>query len=389
MKKKDAFFGYERREGVGVRNHVLILPTVVCSAKVAIRIAEVLRNCQVAFHAFGCGQAGEDLEITYRTLRNTACHPNVGAVLLVSLGCEKIPSDRLADEISRTGKRVELLTMQDVGGSIQTIKKGVVMGRQLVKEVSRFKRKTFGTNELTIAVKCGGSDWTSGISANPSVGYAMDMIIDGKGRVVFSETPEIIGAEHILLQRVRNQQIGKMLIQAVKNVEERFRQLNVPAKETNPSLGNIAGGITTLEEKSLGAIYKAGTRTLEGVLNYAEGVPKKAGLFFMDTPGQDAEAVSGMVAGGAQIVVFTTGLGTPLGNPIAPVIKITGNPDTYRKLKTNIDINAGTIIEGKETLEQVGERVYREIFEVASGDKTRSEILKHDEFSIFRSHPSF
>ena len=389
MKEREIFYGYERPRGVGVRNHVLILPTVACSVRTAIKIAESVKGCKVAVHSLGCAQAGKDLEITYRTLRNTARNPNVASVLLVSLGCEKIQYNKLADEISEVGKRVELVVIQELGGTKKAVEKGVRIAKELTEEAFKLRRRAFDLGELIVAVECGGTDWTSGISANPAVGYAMDMIIDRGGSVVFSETAEIIGAEHILLKRAKDEKVRRDLMKLVKRMEHRFKALGLPARETNPSRGNITGGITTLEEKSLGAIYKAGTRPLEGVLEYAEEIPRGKGLFFMDTPGHDVESVTGMVAGGAQIVVFTTGLGTPVGNPIAPVIKVTGNPDTYRKLRDDIDINAGTIIDGQENIEEVGKRIYEKIISVASGEMTKSEISEHDEFSISREFPSF
>jgi altronate dehydratase large subunit len=389
MNGKESFFGYERPNDVGVRNHVLILPTVACSAKIALRISEAVKGSKVTFHSFGCAQAGEDLKVTYRTLRNTARNPNVTCVLVVSLGCEKIHSEGLADEISKDGKVVELLSIQDVGGTKNAIKEGTKMAKSLVAQANLLKRRAFDSCHLKVAVECGGSDWTSGISANPAVGHAMEMIVDAGGRVIFSETPEIMGAEHILLKRARSKKVERKLARVVRDVEERLKKMHVVARDSNPSRGNVSGGISTLEEKALGAIYKTGSRTLEDVLEYAEEVPRRAGLFFMDTPGQDVESVTGMVAGGAQIVVFTTGLGTPTGNPIAPVIKVTGNSDTFRRFRDNLDLNAGTIIEGKENAEEVGERVFKRILAVASGGRTRAELLGHDEFSILKVWPSF
>jgi altronate dehydratase large subunit len=386
--REDIFFGYERSDGVGVRNHVLILPTVVCSAKTATEIACTVKEARVATHPFGCAQAGEDLETTYRTLRNTGRNPNVASLLLVSLGCEKISADKLADDISNAGKRVEVVTIQD-GGTPTTLKKGIRIAKELVRDATKQVRVEFNVSDLVVGLNCGGSDWTSGVSANPAVGYAMDMIVDRRGRIILSETPEIIGAEHILSRRATDRKVGRKLLATVKIIENRCRRIGVPARGTNLSLGNVAGGITTLEEKSLGAIQKAGTKPLVDVVQYGEKVPKKGGLYFMDAPGHDVEAVSGIVAGGSQIVVFTTGRGTPVGNPIAPVIKITGNLQTYRRMKDNMDINAGTIIEGKETLKNIGKKIYQKILSVASGEKTRSEILGHQEFGIFKPYPSF
>jgi len=384
------FYGYERPNGrVGVRNHVLLLPTVVCSAHVASCISMAVKGTTTLYNQFGCAQAGEDFKTTVKTLIGLGKNPNIASVLVIALGCENTPYRDVAEEIQKTGKRVELMVIQEVGGTIKAIEHGTRIAETFVEEASLVQKRAFKAGELTVAVECGGSDWTSGIASNPAVGYAMDKLIEKKGTVVFSETSEIIGAEHILARRARDEEVKEKLLKMVAKIEKRSEMAGVDIREANPSPGNIAGGITTLDEKSLGAIYKGGTKPLEGALEYAEEIPKRAGLFFMDTPGYDVESMVGMVAGGAQLVVFTTGLGTPLGNPIAPVIKVTGNSETYQRMSDNIDINVGTIIDGLEDIEEAGSRIYREVLSVASGKRTKAEALGHKEFGMLKLSPSF
>jgi len=388
--EEDIFYGYERPDGrVGVRNHVLLLPTVVCSAHVASCISMTVNGTTILYNQFGCAQAGEDLKTTVKTLIGLGKNPNVASVLVISLGCESTPYKDVAEEIRKTGKRVELMVIQEVGGTIKAIEHGTRIAKKLVEEASLFQKRAFEARELTVAVECGGSDWTSGIASNLTVGYAMDKLIEKGGTVVFSETTEIIGAEHILARRARDEEVKEKLLKMVARMEKRSEIVGVDIRGANPSPGNIAGGLTTLEEKSLGAIYKGGTNPLEGALDYAEEIPKRAGLFFMDTPGYDVESMIGMVAGGAQLVVFTTGLGTPIGNPIAPVVKVTGNSETYRWMSDNIDVNVGTIIEGLEDIKEASSRIYREVLSVASGKMTKAETLGHKEFGMLKLSPSF
>ena len=237
---------------------------------------------------------------------------------------------------------------------------------------------------MVVAVECGGSDWTSGIASNPAVGYAADLIIDNGGRVVFSETTEIIGGEHILAKRRINGKVKEKLFKAVSRVIERAKREGIDLIGTNPFPGNIKGGLSTIEEKSLGAILKSGSKPIIDILEYGEEIPKEKGCYLWNTPGQDVKSICGMVSGGAQLVIFTTRRGTPTGNPIAPVIKVTSNPDTFKKMPDIIDIYVG-IIEKKETVEEAGKRIFETTLEVASGLRTRSEINKNKEFAIFRT----
>jgi altronate dehydratase large subunit len=238
-------------------------------------------------------------------------------------------------------------------------------------------------SELILGTECGGSDYTSGLASNPAVGAACDMLVSEGGMVILSETPELIGAEHLLARRARTPEMAQQVLDAVAWWENKAIAAGQNIREANPAPGNIAGGITTLEEKSLGCIYKGGTSPLEEVIPYASH-PTKKGLVFMDTPAHDIEQLTGMVAGGAQIIVFTTGRGNPLGTPIAPVIKITANRDTYLKMRDNMDIDVSKIIGGKETVPSAGKRIFEEIISVASGKVTKAEKLGQRDFCLFK-----
>ncbi len=381
-------YGYERSNGsIGFRNHVLVLPTVVCALHVARQIANSVPGTVLVENQHGCCQVGEDAEQTTKILRNIAIHPNVAAVVLVSLGCETVPYTKILREVEEAGKPVELVVIQEEGES-GALGKGVRVARRFVEYASKQTRRPAEFSDVIVGVECGGSDWTSAIAANPAVGYVADRIIDYGGTVVFSETTEVVGAEHILARRARTPEVARKLLSVVKRVEEKAKSLGVDLRGGQPTPGNIKGGITTIEEKSLGAIYKAGSKPLSGVLEYGEH-PQGRGLYFMDTPGQDVESMVGMVAGGAQIILFTTGRGTPTGNPIAPVLKITGNPWTYEKMKESIDINAGTIVLGEESIEEVGRRIFEELVNVLNGRLTKAETLGHGEFGIHKLYSTF
>lgn len=379
--------GYIRPNGkVGVRNHVLVLPCSICASEVAVRIASSVEGAVAVYNQHGCAQMPGDLEIVERVLVGFGKNPNVAAVLVVGLGCESISAERVAEKIASTGKPVEELVIQEAGGTLKALEKGVRVVRDLAREAHKATREEVDISEIVLALECGGSDVTSLLAANPVVGYVVDKFIDLGGTVLFSETTEVIGAEHLLVKRATSREVAEKLLAVVKRVEETIKSLGVDIRGSQPTPGNIEGGITTLEEKSLGAVIKSGSRAIQGVLEYGEEPPGK-GLYFMDTPGQDVESITGMVAGGAEVVVFTTGRGTPTGCPIAPVIKVTGNPYTYEKMRDNIDFYTA-IVEGKETIREAGERLFRELIEVINGKLTKAEALRHWEFGIFKTMPT-
>ncbi|KJS22348.1 MAG: carbohydrate hydrolase [Clostridiaceae bacterium BRH_c20a] len=376
--------GFWRPDGrVGIRNHLLILSSVVCANRATELIAASVPNAIGVTHQHGCAMIGADKDMVYRTLEGTAANPNVGAVLVLGLGCESIPAVELAESIAKSGKIVDYVSIQQAGGTMAAVQEGVKKASQMAANLGNMKREPFGWEHLVFATECGGSDTTSGLAANPVTGGVADRIVDLGGTVILSETPEMIGAEHLLARRAATPQLGQEILELIKKVENRYLNLGVDFRGGNPTPGNIAGGLTTLEEKSLGAIKKAGSRTVQEILDYAEK-PAKKGLVIMDTPGHDVESLAGMMAGGAQIAVFTTGQGTPTGHPIAPVIKITGNPKTWGCMAEDIDVNAGPIIQGKEKLADVEERLFNYLVDVINGQPAKAEIMGHREFGISR-----
>lgn len=335
-------------------------------------------NCQ---RHQGCGQIGEDQTIVKRTLIGFGTNPNVFSVLIVGNGCEQLAAEALGNAISGCGKQVEIIVIQDMG-----TKKAVSLGRRIVKEMCiealKLTRESIPVSELILGTECGGSDYTSGLASNPAVGVASDLLVAEGGTVILSETPELIGAEHLVAKRARTPEMARQILKTVAWWECQSVTAGQNIREGNPSPGNIAGGLTTLEEKSLGCIYKGGTSSLEEVISYASS-PTKKGLVYMDTPAHDIEQLTGMVAGGSQIVVFTTGRGTPIGSPIAPVIKITANRDTYRIMRDNMDMNVSSILRGSEKVREAGNRIFQEIISVSSGKPVKAEKLGYRDFCMF------
>ena len=384
----ETFKGYLRSDGsAGVRNHVLVLPSVLCSANVARRISSAVPGSVVASHNQGCAQLGDDFKQTRRTLINTALNPNIAAVLVVGLGCERVSPHELRDIIQDHGKPAEVIMIQDYG-TVEAIERGIAIVKDMVKEVSKIERKEVSLSSLVLGMECGGSDFSSGLSANPVVGQVADFLAKKKGRVILSETTELVGAEHLLFERMSDESmkqrftkmLQRMIDESLKNSRDVVDKENVP---NNISPGNVRGGLTTLEEKSLGAMIKGGKVPIVGVKEYGEVIDAEPGLYLMDTPGYDVESVTGMVAGGATVVLFTTGQGTPTGHAIAPVIKITGNRQTAKKMSDNIDFDCSTIIYGEETLEESGRKLFDLVLRIANGELTKAEVLGQDDYSIW------
>jgi len=377
-----SFMGYRRRDGrVGVRNCVLVMSTVQCANGAVRRIGQALPDVVAIPHIYGCSQLGDDLAQTRRTLEGFADHPNVAAVLLVSLGCESLASVEMADELKARGVHCELIGVQESGGTAQTIARGTAIAREMREAAARVPREPVSLAELTVGVECGGSDAWSGVTANPALGVASDMLVQAGGTVILSETPEFIGAEHLLVARAASPEVGAQIDAAVAHWEGEARRMGVDMRGAQPTPGNIEGGLTTIEEKSLGAIQKGGSSTVQEFISYSCR-PTRRGLVLMDTPGNDPESVTAMVAGGAQVVVFTTGRGSPAGCPIAPVIKVATNTEMARRMADDMDIDAGTVISAGEPLIGVGQRIFEEIVTVANGKLTRAEEWGNAEFSI-------
>jgi altronate dehydratase large subunit len=382
--------GYRRADGsVGIRNHILILPSVVCANRVARGISQLVAGTTWVEHQHGCTQLGADAELTRRVLVAHGIHPNVFGVVVVGLGCETMRAQDVAADIRRQAphRPVHLVIIQDEGGSLKAMAAGAGAAAEMVKAASCMERTPIEISEIILGTECGGSDACSGISANPALGVASDLLIEAGGSVILAETTELIGAEHLIAARAVSPEVSARCFDIIRRCEQSATAMGVDMRGGQPTPGNIEGGLTTIEEKSLGCVYKAGTKPLQDVIDYAMPVVKK-GLILMDTPGQDIEQITGMVAGGCQIVVFTTGRGTCCGSPIAPTIKVATTTALFEKMRDNMDLNAGTIVTGEETVARVGKRIFDELLQVASGRLTRAEILGFNDFAIRRIGPS-
>ncbi|MBQ8932786.1 MAG: UxaA family hydrolase [Lachnospiraceae bacterium] len=379
------FLGYRRPDGkVGVRNKVLILPASVCAADTARVVANQVAETVTFHNQNGCSQVESDLDITLRTMVGFAANPNIYGTVVISLGCEGCQMDIVVDAIKKvTNKPLKTFIIQECGGTVKTAELAVRAAKEMVQEASMLQREEFPISELILGTECGGSDPTSGIASNPLIGEVCDRLIDNGGTAILSETPEFIGGEHILAHRGATPEIGQQILHIVHRFEEHLRNVGEEIRNGNPTPGNKAGGITTLEEKSLGCIHKSGHRPIQAVYDYAMPVDKK-GLVIVDTPGNDPSSVAGMVASGAQVVIFSTGRGTPTGNPIAPVIKITANERTYGKMSDNIDIDCSRLLTEPEAMPEVADATLQEIINVASGKITKSESLGFMEIAIAR-----
>jgi altronate hydrolase len=386
--QRATFQGFRRANGkAGTRNYIAILTSVNCSATVARLIArEVERSGMLndypnvdgviaLVHGTGCGMAakGEGFEILKRTQWGYAGNPNVAGVLLVGLGCEVFQIGRMKEEYGVVeGDLFRTMTIQATGGTKKTIEAGLGYIREMLPAVNRAKREPIPASELMLALQCGGSDGYSGITANPALGIAADILVRHGGTAILSETPEIYGAEHLLTRRAATREIGEKLVDMIHWWEE-YTARNHGEMNNNPSPGNKAGGLTTILEKSLGAAAKGGGTNLNGVYHYAEPVTAK-GFVFMDTPGYDPVSATGQVAGGANILAFTTGRGSAYGCKPTPSIKLATNSDTYRRMVDDMDINCGDILDGVG-LEEKGQEIFEKLLAVASGEQSKSESL--------------
>ncbi|MBQ7063936.1 MAG: UxaA family hydrolase [Firmicutes bacterium] len=379
------FYGYKRPDGrVGVRNHVLVLPASVCASDTTAKIADQVEGA-VSFHnQNGCSQVPADEAWTMEVLSGYAANPNVYGTLVVSLGCENCQMDYVVREIrKKTNKPLRQIIIQEVGGTPNAVELGVRYARELVAEAAKVQREPFPLSELILGTECGGSDPTSGLAANPLIGEVCDRLVDAGGTAVLSETTEFIGAEHILARRAANPKVRERLLFIIRRYEEALARVGEEVRNGNPSPGNKAGGITTLEEKSLGCIHKGGHRTIQAVYDYGKPMSDK-GLIIMDTPGNDAASMAGMAAGGAQVIIFSSGRGTPSGHPLVPVIKITGNRETWKKMSPNTDLDASPVIYGPETMQEMTDRLFALLMETVNGKQTKAEALGFVETSIAR-----
>ena len=380
------FWGYKRPDGrVGVRNYVLILPASVCASDTTRIIASQVNGAVTFNNQNGCSQVPPDQQLTMDVEAGYAANPNVYGTVVVSLGCENCQMDLVVKAIQeRTNKPLKQVIIQEEGGTLKAIDKAVRYAKEMVQEASMMRREECDMSKLIVGTECGGSDPTSGLAANPTIGELSDRLVDLGATSILSETTEFIGAEHILARRGKNEEVKKQILGIVHRYEDALRLVGEEVREGNPSPGNKAGGLTTLEEKSLGCIHKGGHRTIEAVYDYGKQIDT-TGLVIMDTPGNDPSSVAGMVAGGCQVVVFSTGRGTPTGNPLVPVIKITGNKLTFKNMEDNIDYDASPVIYGKKTLGEQGDELLAMTMEVVNGKQSKAESLGYTEMAIAKS----
>ena len=380
------FLGYRRENGlVGVRNVVVVLSAMDNTNPSAERIASMVSGTAVLMTPFGRSQIGADFEVTLRTLAGIASHPNVAAVLVLSLSLAS--GEELARRVRESSKPVEVLGLQESGSAMAMTMEGVRIAARLVLQASGLQREPCPVSELTVAVECGGSDTTSGLASNPAVGRFSDRLVDAGGTIILSEPAEFMGAEHLLAERAVNPEDGKKIYDMVRWFEDEANRNGVDMRGTNPTPDNIEGGLTTLEEKSLGAIAKGGTRPIVEVIEYSES-PSRQGLVIMNTPSAACESMTGLAAGGAQIIIFSTGRGNAIGAPIAPTVKVTGNPNTARTMRENIDVDVSGILTAGQDLDTAGDRVWQRVVKVAGGMLTACEVLNEQQLSVSRFGPS-
>ena len=381
------FMGYRRPDGsVGVRNHLAVIANVFCANTAAEKIARQIPGAVLLRHNLGCGQVGFDLELTARTLKSMACHPNVGAVLLISLGCERLKPREVFEAVQATGKPCALYVMQEEGGMDQTIRKAVAKGREFAAELAKEERVPCPLSELFLTTKCGGTDSTSGLAANPAVGYAADGIVSAGGSAVISELNELIGTEDYLASRAVDQEAENRIYDAIYGIEDFLQSCIEPClpdfRNQLISPGNFDGGVSSIVEKALGGVHKCGTAPITDVLDYAlPPKPGQKGLYLMSYESVDGEVTTGMIGCGSQIVCFTTGRGNPTGHPIAPVIKVTGNHEVYENLSEDFDFDASPILTEGKTVQEVGAALLDLVLRVANGELTSAE--KHGGEELF------
>lgn len=393
--ERATFQGIVRADGrVATRNYIGVMSSVNCSATVCRHIAdafdaEALRDYPnvdgvVAItHGTGCGMAGQGAgwDMLQATMAGYARHPNFAGIVVVGLGCEVNQVDGMAAQHAWSSNDLfQMMTIQETGGTRATIQAGVDRVRRMLPAANDVKREAVPASHLVLALQCGGSDAYSGMTANPALGAAVDLLVRHGGTATLAETPEIYGAEHLLTRRAASEEVGRKLIGHVKWWEE-YTEKNGAELNNNPSPGNQAGGLTTILEKSLGAVAKGGTTNLVDVYQYAEPIRAK-GFTFMNTPGYDVTSVTGMVAGGANVICFTTGRGSVFGCKPSPSIKLATNTPMYERMREDMDINCGQVLDGTRTIPEMGEEVFRTILRVASGEQTKSEAngLGDEEF---------
>ncbi len=381
--------GYERKNGkFGIRNHLLVLPTVSCVNGVVQRLSRELPEAVCVTHAHGCGRGGpRDLEILFRILSGLVHHPNVGGVVLIGLGCEICNTKNLLPLVKEAGKPIEVLNVQEDGGSLETSRKGVAAARRILSEISSQPRIPLPWDKLLIAMECGGSDAMSGVTANVAMGAVSDWLVEKGATVIFGENTEMIGTTQVLVRRAKNEQVARQIELMIERAEKLTQDVMGNLASLVISPGNMDGGMSTIAEKSMGCIVKGGTTTINQVVDYGEA-PSEHGLILQDGPGYDGDSMAGLAASGSQLMFFSTGRGTPAGFPALPVIKVASNSRIYEAMKDDMDVNAGSLVEGKP-LDQLRAEMIDLMIRVVNGEETRAEANGMDVFTLMTIHPPF
>jgi altronate dehydratase large subunit len=384
-----AITGYLRKNGsIGIRNHILVLPTVSCVNGVVNRISREVPEAVCAPHAYGCGRGGmRDIEILFRILTGLMHHPNVGGVVLIGLGCEVSSTSRLLPLLTNLGKPVEVFNVQTDGGSMETARKGIAAARRMLADVNAQPRVAVPWDKIMVAMECGGSDAMSGVTANVALGAVSDWLVEQGATVMFGENTEMIGTTHVLTRRAKDEQVAKQIEQMITRAEKLTQDVMGELASLVISPGNMDGGMSTIAEKSMGCIFKGGTTRINQVVDYGQA-PSEHGLILQDGPGYDGDSMAGLAVSGSQLMFFSTGRGTPVGFPGMPVIKVASNTRIYEAMKDDMDINAGLLVEGCPQNE-LRDRMIDLMIRVINGEETRAEINKMDVLTFMTVHPPF
>ena len=377
------FWGYRRKDGrAGLRNHVLILPTCACGSESARIVASQVRGAVTIVFNTGCSDVAANTEMSQKVLTGFACNPNVYGVVIIGLGCETVPHRKLREKIeAMTSKPVVSFGIQEEGGTLKTIEKAVRAARELAAEAGMQQKEPCDISELLLGIECGGSDATSGIASNPAVGELSDLLVDLGASTMMSESIEWIGGEHVLAKRAATPEIHDRIIRICEEYEKHLKAAGQDCRAGQPTPGNKAGGLSTIDEKSLGCIRKGGTRPIVEVLAQAER-PTKRGAIVMDTAGYDISSVTSMVAAGCNAIIFTTGRGTPTGNAIVPVLKVTANAHTYEWMEDNMDVDLSPIIKGEMSIRESGKMLLGKLHEICNGKLTKAEAYGFSDIAV-------
>ena len=377
------FYGYRRKEGrPGIRNHILILPACACGSESCRIVASQVRGAVNIVFNTGCSDVAANTEMSQKVLTGFALNPNVYGVVIIGLGCETVPHAKLREKIqARCSKPVVSFGIQEEGGTLKTIAKAVRAAREMAAEAGLQQKEKFPISELLLGIECGGSDATSGIASNPAVGNLSDRLVDLGASAMMSESIEWIGGEHVLARRGATPEIHDQIIRVCEDYEKHLLAAGQDCRAGQPTPGNKAGGLSTIDEKSLGCIRKGGTRPIVEVLEQAQP-PTKRGAIVMDTAGYDISSVTSMAAAGCQVIIFTTGRGTPTGNAIVPVLKVTANEHTYSWMEDNMDVDLSGIIRGEQTIEESGGMLLEKLHEIANGKLTKAEAYGFSDIAV-------